>query len=272
MNTHLLFRAAYTYSRAEDDGSEIFTFNNESSYASGRYPSDRRVTDWGLSEYDHRQRLVLSYVLNPPVLHTDGAMKVVGNVVNHWSIAGITQFQSGSPENVEVGALDVNGDGISNDRPILSNPNAPLTTYAFDDSWNYFDGTSHGTICSGPAFWYTNDPCHVVSPSSVHWIVPPFFGARPSSTIGRNSLISPGFQQWDMNIQRSFTIWRESSLDIRGEFFNIFNHGNAGIENTTLISGVLTDAYSNSGNNIFSNPAPTVNGNRSARIFLRIAF
>jgi hypothetical protein len=273
MNTHLLFRAAYTYSRAEDDGSEIFTFNNESSYASGRYPSDRRVTDWGLSEYDHRQRLVLSYVLNPPVLHTEGGMQVIGDIINRWSIAGITQFQSGSPENVEVGsALDVNGDGIVNDRPILSNPNAPLTTYAFDDSWNYFDGTSHGTICSGPAFWYTNDPCHVVSPSSVHWIVPPFFGSRPSSTIGRNSLISPGFQLWDMNIQRSFTIWRESSLDIRGEFFNIFNHGNAGIENTSLISGILTDAYSNSGNNIFANPTPTVNGNRSARVFLRITF
>src|ERR1035438_4580838 len=107
-------------------------------------------------------------------------MQVVGNIINHWSIAGITQFQSGAPMNVEVGGgtqtLDVNGDGIANDRPILSNPNAPLATYAFDDTWQY--GVSQGTYCSGPTWWYTNLPCMPVSPSSVHWIVPPP-GTRP---------------------------------------------------------------------------------------------
>ena len=75
-----------------------------------------------------------------------------------------------------------------------------------------------------------------------------------------------------MSIQRSFNIWRESTLDLRGEFFNIFNHGNAGIESTTLISDILTDAYSNNGNNTFADPNPTVKGNRSARIYIRIAF
>lgn len=274
MNRNLMFRAAYTYSRAMDDGSEIVTFNNESSYASASYPANRKLTDYGLSAYDHRQRLVLSYLFAPPVVHMSGAMQVVGNAINHWSIAGITTFQSGSPENVEVGgtALDVNGDGIYNDRPVVGNPKAPLATYAFDDSWNYFDGTSHGTLCSGPSFWYTYLPCEVVSPSSVHWIVPPYFAARPSNTIGRNSLIGPGLQLWDMSIQRSFNVWRESTLDVRGEFFNIFNHGNAGIENTKLISDILTDAYSNNGNNTFANPYPTVSGNRSARIYLRVAF
>jgi hypothetical protein len=82
-----------------------------------------------------------------------------------------------------------------------------------------------------------------------------------------------------MNIQRSFKVWHESTLDIRGEFFNIFNHGyanntegNAGFENSSLITGVLTDSFSNSGSNVFANPTPTVDGHRNARIFIRIAF
>jgi hypothetical protein len=283
ISSHLLFRAAYTYSRSMDDGSEIFTYNNESSYNSGRYPSDRKVTDYGLSEYDHRQRLALTYVLSPPVLHTEGAMQVVGNIINHWSLSGITVFQSGTPENVEVGGgtqtLDVNGDGISNDRPVLSNPNAPLNTYAFDEAWNEFDGASDGTLCSGPSYWYTNDPCHVVSPASVHWIVPPYYAARPGNTIGRNSLIGPGLQNWDMSIQRSFKLWRESTMDLRGELFNAFNHGNANdrsgnapFENSSLTNGILTDAYNSIGKNTFFDPSPTVDGNRSVRIFLRVAF
>ena len=272
----ILFRAAYTYGRAEDDSSEIFTTNNQSTYGSESYPVPKNTVDWGLSAYDHRQRLVLTYVWQPNVWHTQGTMKVLGNIVNHWSVAGVTAFQSGTPMNVETG-FDTNGDGISNDRPLLSNPKAPLATYAFDDSWFYFDGTSHGTFCSGPAFWNTTDPCHVVSPDSVHWIVPALGAPRPLSTIGRNSLISPGYQDWDMSIQRSFRIREKASLDFRGEFFNIFNHGNAsdstfGIGNSTLTSGVTTDAYSNTGDNTFYNFAPTVGGYRHARIYLRLSF
>lgn len=272
VSSHLAFRAAYTYARGMDDGSEIFTTNNQSAYASASYPANRKVTDYGPSAYDIRQRLVLSYVISPPVLHTEGGMQVVGNIINHWSISGITQFQTGAPMNVETG-YDTNGDGINNDRPILSNKKAPLNTYAWDDSWQY--GVSQGTLCSGASFWYTNLPCEVVAPSAVHWIVGPYGGVRTPTTVGRNALYGPGLQLWDMNIQRSFKIYRESSLDIRGEFFNIFNHGNgnqAFFENTVLISGVLTDAYSNNGNNIFANPTPTVDGHRSARIFIRIAF
>jgi hypothetical protein len=271
MSSYLVFRASYTYAKALDDGSEIFTTNNQSAYASASYPGNRKLTDYGPSAYDIRQRLVLSYVVSPPVLHTEGAMKVVGNVINHWSIAGITQFQSGSPLNVETG-YDTNGDGINNDRPYVGNPKAPLNTYAWEDIWQY--GASQGTYCSGPSWWYTSLPCEPVAPSAVHWIVPAP-GTRPNTTIGRNNLIAPGLQLWDMNIQRSFKTWRETSLDIRGEFYNIFNHGNgnqAFFENAILTTGINTDSFSNNGGNIFASEARTVDGNRSARIFIRITF
>jgi hypothetical protein len=267
-NHNFLFRASYTLGRAFDDGSEIFTTANESSYQFSRYPTPRGTTDWGPSEYDHRHRLVLSYIWQPSVWHTEGAMKVVGNVVNHWAVAGVSQFQSGSTQNVEDG-FDVDGDGIGNDRPILGNPKAPLATWAIDNAW--FTGVSDGTLCSGPSWWNTSDNCHVVSKDSVHWIVPGF-DQHPANPVSRNSMYSPGLQQWDINIQRSFKVTERVTFDFRGELFNAFNHGNFGVENTTLSSGVVTDQFNDFGFNYFADPYSTVTGHRHARIFAKISF
>ncbi|MGA2849484.1 MAG: carboxypeptidase regulatory-like domain-containing protein [Terracidiphilus sp.] len=270
-NHQVLFRASYTLGRAFDDGSEIFTTANESSYQFSTYPTPRRTTDWGPSEYDHRQRLVLAYIWSPAVWHTEGAMKIVGNVVNRWALAGITQFQSGSVHNVEDG-FDNDGDGISNDRPMLGNPKAPLASYAFDASWL---GYASGSYCSGPSVWYTNDDCHPVDANSVHWLIGPY-GTHPSTPIGRNSYYGPGYQQWDVNVQRSFKIYERLTMDFRGELFNVFNHGqvdtNGYLENTTVTSGINTDAYNNNGTNTFASPYPEVNGHRHARLYLRFQF
>jgi Carboxypeptidase regulatory-like domain/TonB-dependent Receptor Plug Domain len=268
-NHNFLFRASYTFGRAFDDGSEIYTTNTQSSYQFSQYPTPRKTTDWGPSSYDHRQRMVLSYIWTPSVWHTEGSMKILGNIVNRWAVAGITQFQSGTPENVEAG-YDVDGDGISNDRPLLANPKAPLATYAFDDSWYY--GESDGGLCSGPSLWYTGLPCETVTKNDVHWIIPAY-GTHPSSgLVGRNTRYSKGYQQWDMNIQRSFKLHEGVMFDFRGELFNIFNHGEPGVENSTLISGINTDQWSNSGLNTFLNPTPTITGHRHARIFVKISF
>jgi hypothetical protein len=199
-------------------------------------------------------------------------MKVIGNIANHWALAGVTQFQSGPPLNVEDG-FDVDGDGISNDRPMLGNPKAPLNTYAIDNAW--FTGVSDGSLCSGPSFFYTADDCHPVSADSVHWIIPGF-DQYPNPPVRRNSFYGKGFQQWDTNVQRSFKLTERMQIDFRGELFNVFNHGqvntNGFIENTTLGTGINTDAFNDNGTNIFGDPAPATNGHRHARLFVRVTF
>jgi Carboxypeptidase regulatory-like domain/TonB dependent receptor len=267
-NHDFLFRASYTLGKAMDNVSEIFTTFNQSSYPSSRYGTNRGTTDYGPSAYNHNQRLVLTYIWQPRVWHTEGGMKFVGNIVNHWALAGITQFQTGSPENVEVGT-DVDGDGISNDRPIIGNAKAPVNTYAFDNSWF---GIGDGGLCSGPSGWNTNDDCHPVSASDVHWIVPYIGGNRPSATVSRNTFYSNGYQQWDMNIQRSFQLHEGWFLDFRGEMFNIFNHGLPGIENTTLTTAIVSDQFNDLGTNTFGDTNYTTTGHRHSRIFVRIRF
>ncbi len=64
-NHDFLFRASYTLGKGMDDTSEIFTFNNSSSYQFSQYPTPRGTTDWGPSAYDVRHRLVLSYIWTP---------------------------------------------------------------------------------------------------------------------------------------------------------------------------------------------------------------
>jgi len=57
-----------------------------------------------------------------------------------------------------------------------------------------------------------------------------------------------------------------------GEFFNIFNHGEGAVENTTLSSGIVSDQFENNGVNNFANLAPTVTGHRHVRIFIKFSF
>jgi hypothetical protein len=84
-----------------------------------------------------------------------------------------------------------------------------------------------------------------------------------------------------MNIAREFKLHENLTMDLRGEFFNIFNHGGVGIQttsitpsvpNATLISGVNVDAFSNNGTNIFDNPAPNITGHRHIRLVVKFSF
>ncbi len=265
----LSLRAAYTFSRMEDDTSEVLTEGQFSTYGSVQYPSGRKQTDYGLSAFDHRHRLVFSYVYELP--KWSEAPRAVGEIVNGWQIAGVTQFQSGNPANVEIG-YDWNGDEILNDRPEVNNAKAPLASYGLrGDDANYGFSTpltAPGVLCDGPEAWYHNK-CKVVPNDSVHWVLP-YYGKR-GNPVGRNNVILRGFEQWDFSAQKSFRTWENQSFDFRAEMFDVFNHGNTGTPNLNLASG-FPDPVGGNGQTAFDNYAPTVTGHRSIRMYLRYRF
>ena len=50
---------------------------------------------------------------------------------------------------------------------------------------------------------------------------------------GSNSLYGPGLQNWDLAAIKNFKIFERYSLQVRGEFFNAFNHENfAGVDSS----------------------------------------
>ncbi|HEX3572203.1 MAG TPA: carboxypeptidase regulatory-like domain-containing protein [Acidobacteriaceae bacterium] len=275
----LSFRASYTYSKLLDNGSEIFTPSsnaNLSTYPEIQYPNPlSRSREYGPSAFDHRHRLVVTAVYQPSKWHATEGMRWAGQVVNGWSFAGSSSFTSGQPINVELG-YDWNGDGITNDRPILLNKSAPLTNWAIKGDDPIFGfGLPKGTLCDGPHWWATNDPCQVVTAANTHWLAS--YAGSTENTVGRNYFFADHFSNTDLSVERSFHLFERSDFMIRGEALNVFNHGTTGSYNANLITGVPyngTDLLGNvyTGSTTFGNKPLTVSGARVLRIFARLQF
>jgi len=269
-------RAAYTYSKNMDTGSEIFTSDNWSTYAERQYPNPRGL-EWGPSAFDNRHVFSLTYLYNPPVWHTDGAKRFAAAVVNHWTIAGITSMYSGAPINVETSDIyDWNGDGIGNDRPMLANPKAPTSSYAVHGT-DFFADALEGEYCDGAYAFTTSDDCHPVTLDQVHWVLAPYL--TQGNDIRRNARYALFNQQWDMSVQRGFHLGEHHTVDFRAESFNVFNHALTNqpatstqpshFVNSTLTSGILAPGQ---GTTTFLNYGLTNSGGRQLRFLLKYSF
>jgi hypothetical protein len=270
----LVARIAYTYSKALDDVSEEYTSGNYSAYPEYQGIFANRGRDWGLSAFDHRQRAVLSTAYALPKWHAEGMQKIAADVVNGFQISAIVSYQSGSTYNVQLGTYDWNGDGISNDRPILSNPNAPFASFGVNAS-DFYGGLPPGTLCDGSYVSNYNKTadrfCHIVTADQVRFITGPYQSGTQSRTIGRNAFVTPGVFSNDFTVQRSFHLYERSSFDFRAECFDCMNHANTGIPNSTLFSGLIPNAAGYSTQQ-FGNLAPTASGGRNLRFLGRIQF
>jgi len=260
-------RTSYTFSKMIDDSTEVFTAGNWSSYSSVQYPTPRGTYDRSVSAFDHKHRVTITYIYDIPKLKADNDLaRGAGYVVNGWQISGTTAFQSGTPYNVETG-YDTNGDGVGNDRPSISNPNAPIQTYGFSSEW--WQGTP-GQVCDGPTTWYDpNGTCHVTTASAVHWIVPP----SGQGTFGRNGVIGPWYNTWAFSLNRTIKIHESQAFLIRADMFNPFNSGHQDGDgywpNFTLTSGILPTSV---GTSSFGNFASSVHGARQIRMLLKYSF
>jgi outer membrane receptor protein involved in Fe transport len=201
---------AYTFSKNIDSTSEVFATNNSvSSNTSIPTLMGGLSLDRGLSDYHRAHRFTLTYVWEVP-----GPKKgILKHPFGGWSISGITTFQSGTPYSVANGSgADRNNDGLNNDRPDISNPNAPINTRAVIS-------TGKNACATG----YSNpDTLACVTPADVHWIQG--VGMPNGSTVGRNTLTTPGFNNFDVNILKTFSITESKKLEYRVEAFNFFNH------------------------------------------------
>jgi hypothetical protein len=114
---------------------------------------------------------------------------LVNNTLGGWDINGIVSFSSGTPY-----TLTVSGD-IANTGNTFVRPN----------------------LVGNPT------PAHQ---SPTQWFNQSAFSAPPAYTFGtfsRNALRTDGYQNLDLSIFKTFTIYRESSLQFRAEAFNATN-------------------------------------------------
>lgn len=117
-----------------------------------------------------------------------------------WLLSTIYQAESGFPFTVSVFGDTANAGTLLGENPIRAN----LT----------------GKPVFGPGT-RTRD----------QWINPAAFSAPPAYTfgnVGRNSVYGPGMQTMDVSAQRTVGLFDQSSLILRGDFFNALNHTNLG--------------------------------------------
>jgi hypothetical protein len=217
----LQLTTAYTFSRQQDNLSTTFSeaFNNFNlGYLD---PWDPRL-DWGPSDTDIRNRVVVGLIWDVPH-HDFSSMNCCGAntkswgqralsfLANGWTFTSVFAAHSGTPFTI----FDCSNGITTCVRMVQTAPiatkvasNAPQDQTT-PDLFHLID-TSNQT------------PGVFVNPLTGISDVGPF----PANTTGRNRFRGPGFWNLDAGIYKAFRITEGTSLQLRLEGYNVFNHAN----------------------------------------------
>jgi hypothetical protein len=251
----LLLRFAYTFSKAIDDvNSEVFATTGGSSFGSD--PFNRR-TDRSLASFDAPHRFVATFIYELPGFGRSG---FVHDAFGGYSIAGTYRLQSGNVQTPFVGGIDLNGDGNAfNDRPAISNPNAPASSVGFS---NLISG-----VASPTGFSDVNG--NTVNASDVRFLVSE---SIRTGLAGRNILRGPKQNRLDLSLTKSldlgFTRLENDHFEIRFDYFNALNTPQFAPGTGDVTDTTFNDFRFNTGNLLIGN----VNGGRIGQFQLRYVF
>ena len=149
---------------------------------------------WGTAMTNVPQRFSLTAVYELPfgssrrfIAHTP----VVSQVIGHWKVSTVAQFQMGYPYNVSQ------GDGL-----------------------NIFSGGQYVTKVGNPNIARG-------SRTIQKWFNTAAFMTTPQDTLGnapRASLYAPGQNVWDLSLMRDIPLWERATFTFRADAHNAFNH------------------------------------------------
>ena len=201
------FLASYTIAKAIDDSSAFGELINFSNAKLSR----------GLSSSDVHQNFVVSYVWEIPF---NRFFHGLPRLTKGWQLQGITRFATGFP--IQIGQGNpvqgplcpsglCDGDASLTGSPSTDMPNlvGPIHIHNPRDtaSRTYFDqGSFTATACSLVSGVLTGPDCGS-------------FG-----TANRRFFHGPGINNTDLGISKMIPLNEAMHFEIRGEFFNIFNH------------------------------------------------
>ena len=256
----LLLRFAYTFSKAIDNvNSEVFTTTGGTSVGSD--PFNRRA-DRSLASFDVPHRFVSTFIYELPSLTKHG---LGHSLLGGYSIAGTYRLQSGNVQSPFVGGIDLNGDGSAfNDRPVISNPNAPANSVGFSNfiAENFISGLTSRTGFSD----VFGNP---VNPADVRFLVSE---SIRSGLAGRNILRGPRQNRLDLSLTKSidfgFTKLEADRFEIRFDYFNSLNTPQFAPGTGDVTDTTFNDFRFNSGNLNIGN----VNAGRIGQFQLRYVF
>jgi hypothetical protein len=216
----LQFTARYRWAKALDNVSPFFG-NNFGIFGGALAPNSLSPfdpdNDYGPSPWDVRHRFIGSFIWELPFGVDSGCCGGSDGwrrwLLGGWEVAGIFQAMSGFPFDV----FDCGG-ALTPETPCpraLVAPGVDLGDIRSGSGSSFPDPTIPNRFnFLGPGnFALTTTPTTVF---------PPF----PPNTIGRNFFRGPNFWDFDFGLYKRFRFSEDTSFQIRGEFYNIFNHSN----------------------------------------------
>jgi hypothetical protein len=190
----LTLLAAYTLAKAIDDSSGFGDLVNFTNAKLSR----------GLSSTDVHQNFVVSYIWAIPFDRAFG--RLPKRLTKGWQLQGITRFATGFP----IQMLQDSGDASLAGSPSTDMPNlvGPIRVSNPRSSSNhtYFDQNAFATNDCSLDNGVLTGTCGT-------------FG-----TANRRFFHGPGINNTDLGMTKRIPITEQKAFEIRGEFFNIFNH------------------------------------------------
>jgi hypothetical protein len=212
--------AAYVWSKSIDDASDGIDF-----VPGAAFPQDpgNLPAERGPSLFDTRDRFTAAINYELP---SSGSRPRLGS---GWELNSIVTIQSGRPIPI-ANSTDTSGRFYFNQRPnVVAGVNPILPNWT-------------------PSTGYLN-PLAFIQPA---------YGTF--GDLGRDSIFGPGYANVDFSITKNTRLTERLNLQLRVEFFNIFNHPNFALPANTIIPGYI-DNGTPGHPDVVPNPAAYVNGN-----------
>jgi hypothetical protein len=205
----LYFQAAYTYSKTEDNVSGSLSTDELNATRAGQNGGNiyndqsNPAQNKARGDFDRPHRLVVSYAYDIPVRKNSF---MDNPVLRGWTVSGIVTYQKGLPFSV----TDSTSGGLF--------------------------GTAGGTaqfLCGRLAQAYTRG---TVEQRLAHYLRTECFSTAPNlpnsagaqttgwGTTPRNAFRAPYQQNWDISLQKAFTLGESHKFQFRTDIFNLFNH------------------------------------------------
>jgi len=196
----LAFSGAYTYSHAIDDSNDPLTPES----GAGSFPVDSRnfaIVSRGNSDNDIRHRVVVNFSYEFPFGTGKSFINhgVQGKLLEGIELSGIVSSQTGHPYSIFTSAFDNGRTGIAS----FSYPDVIGDPFASSTPRITADGVRTGA--SNAAAFSQNFLGHV-------------------GDSGRNQFYGPHYTNADLSLVKNVGLTERFKLQIRSEFFNVFNH------------------------------------------------
>jgi hypothetical protein len=242
LSNGLQFLASYTYARSIDDasgGSDSTGEVRDTINIAGNQLDNR--ANRGVSDFDRTHRFVLSFLWDLP--HPAAAISSTAGrwLLSNWQVAGIITAMSGLP-------IDITDGGAGSFYGLSGGNNAFVRP-------GWAPGATTRTATSNIPAGYFFNPIAFVRPTVLTGqVIPSSNGTATAGAtgtdfgnVGRNVLRGPGQTNVDFSVIKRFPIRESRNIELRAEFFNLFNHINFANPISNLSAVPSTSIDPNSG-------------------------